>query len=65
MFSLVRLETTRPPHIQARSPLPLGLSLTQVGTNSPGALDGTGLFQTLTALKLREFYESVTGKKVR
>jgi len=37
----------------------------KVGANSPGALDGTGLFQTLTALKLREFYESVTGKKVR
>ena len=36
----------------------------KVGANSPGALDGTGLFQTLAALKLREYYESVTGKKV-
>ena len=36
--------------------------LMKVGTQSPGALDGTGLFQTLTALKIREFYESITGK---
>ena len=38
--------------------------LVKVGDKSPGALDGTGLFQTITSLKLREFYESVTGKKV-
>lgn len=38
--------------------------LIKVGPNSPGSLDGTGLFQTLTALKLREFYEVITGTKV-
>jgi phosphoribulokinase len=42
----------------------LSAELIKVGEASPGSLDGTGLFQTLTALKLREFYESVTGKKV-
>jgi hypothetical protein len=40
-------------------------SAPQVGANSPGSLDGSGLFQTLTALKLREFYESLSGKKVQ
>lgn len=38
--------------------------LIKVGADSPGSLDGTGLFQTITALKLREFYQKVTGKKV-
>lgn len=42
----------------------LASELVKVGPNSPGSLDGTGLFQTLTALKLREFYESKTGKKI-
>jgi phosphoribulokinase len=42
----------------------LSAELIKVGPNSPGSMDGTGLFQTLTALKLREFYESTTGKKV-
>jgi len=32
-------------------------SLVEVGPNSPGSMDGTGLFQTITALKLKEFYE--------
>jgi len=31
--------------------------LIKVGTDSPGSLGGTGLFQTLTALKLREVYD--------
>lgn len=39
--------------------------LAKVGANSPGSLDGTGLFQTVTALKLREFYESFSGKKIQ
>jgi phosphoribulokinase len=47
-----------------RSAGELANELIKVGPNSPGSLDGTGLFQTLTALKLREFYESVAGKKV-
>lgn len=38
--------------------------LIKVGDKAPGSLDGTGLFQTITALKLREFYEVSTGKKV-
>eukprot|EP01035_Chromulina_nebulosa_P017339 gene17339-22885_t len=42
----------------------LSAELIKVGANSPGSLDGTGLFQTLTALKLREFYEAYTGTKV-
>ena len=48
----------------AKVPLEVSNELIKVGAGSPGSLDGTGLFQTLTALKLREFYESVTGKKV-
>ena len=48
----------------AKVPGELSTELIKVGANSPGSLDGTGLFQTLTALKLREYYESVTGKKV-
>ena len=46
----------------AKVPGELSSEIIKVGANSPGALDGTGLFQTLTALKLREYYESVTGK---
>lgn len=48
----------------AKTPTELSGELIKVGPNSPGSLDGTGLFQTITALKLREFYESITGKKV-
>jgi len=48
----------------AKVPGELAQELIKVGPNSPGSLDGTGLFQTLTALKLREFYETTTGKKV-
>lgn len=33
--------------------------LENVGEDAPGSLDGTGLFQTLIALKIREYYESV------
>lgn len=47
-----------------KTPGELSAELIKVGANSPGSLDGTGLFQTLTALKLREFYEATTGKKV-
>ena len=32
--------------------------------DGPGSDNGTGLFQTCAALKLREFYEEFTGKKV-
>jgi phosphoribulokinase len=32
-------------------------------SDSPGSDNGTGFFQTLTALKLREIYEKITGKK--
>jgi phosphoribulokinase len=42
----------------------LTTELVKVGPNSPGSMDGTGLFQTLTALKLREFYEVTSGKKI-
>ena len=48
----------------AKIPGELSSEIIKVGAGSPGALDGTGLFQTLTALKLREYYESVTGKKI-
>mmetsp|Transcript_2689 Transcript_2689/g.2817 ORF Transcript_2689/g.2817 Transcript_2689/m.2817 type:complete len:157 (+) Transcript_2689:103-573(+) len=49
----------------AKVPGELATELIKVGANSPGSLDGSGLFQTLTALKLREFYESVSGKTVK
>jgi phosphoribulokinase len=49
----------------AKTPGELASELIKVGASSPGSMDGTGLFQTLTALKLREFYESVTGKVVK
>jgi phosphoribulokinase len=35
----------------------LAADMIKVGPNSPGSMDGTGLFQTMTSLKLREFYE--------
>jgi phosphoribulokinase len=38
--------------------------LLKVGDKAPGSLDGTGLFQTVTALKLREYYEFITGKSI-
>ena len=37
----------------------LASELIKVGADSPGSLDGTGLFQTLTSFKLRKFYESM------
>lgn len=46
----------------AKAPKELSSELIKVGPNSPGSLDGTGLFQTITALKLRNYYEYVTGK---
>ena len=49
----------------AKVPGELAAELIKVGANSPGSLDGSGLFQTLTALKLREFYESMTGKNIQ
>jgi len=49
----------------AKSAGELASELIKVGPNSPGSLDGTGLFQTVTALKLREFYESFSGKTVQ
>jgi phosphoribulokinase len=48
-----------------KTPGELSAELIKVGPNSPGSMDGTGLFQTLTSLKLREFYELSTGKKVK
>lgn len=42
----------------AKSSGELASELIKVGPNSPGSMDGTGLFQTITALKLREYYES-------
>jgi len=44
----------------AKSSTELSDELIKIGPNSPGSLDGTGLFQTLTALKLREVYEKFT-----
>lgn len=32
---------------------------------APGSLNGSGLFQTMVALKIREVYEKITNKKVR
>ena len=31
-------------------------------SDAPGSDNGTGFFQTLTALKLREIYEKITSK---
>mmetsp|Transcript_12173 Transcript_12173/g.12252 ORF Transcript_12173/g.12252 Transcript_12173/m.12252 type:complete len:386 (-) Transcript_12173:200-1357(-) len=45
----------------AKSAGELTAELVKVGPNSPGSMDGTGLFQTVTALKLREFYEASTA----
>jgi len=39
----------------------LSEELIKVGPDSPGSMDGTGLFQTLTALKLREVYEKISA----
>ena len=48
----------------AKSETELSDELIKVGAGSPGSLDGTGLFQTLTSLKLREDYENLIGAKV-
>jgi phosphoribulokinase len=48
----------------AKTPTELSEELIKVGPNSPGSLDGTGLFQTMTSLKLRDYYEFATGTKV-
>merc|ERR1712146_739627 len=37
----------------------LSSEIIKVGANSPGALDGTGLFQTVSSFKLRDFYEKM------
>jgi phosphoribulokinase len=42
-----------------KAPGELATEVIKVGASSPGALDGTGLFQTLTSFKLREFYEKI------
>lgn len=31
---------------------------------APGSLNGSGLFQTIVSLKIREVYEKLSGKKV-
>merc|ERR1711998_514727 len=41
----------------------LANDMIKVGPNSPGSMDGTGLFQTLTAYKLKEFYDATVGNK--
>lgn len=46
----------------AKTDAELSSELIKVGPDAPGSLDGTGLFQTVTALKLRNYYEYVTGK---
>ena len=33
-------------------------------SDAPGSDNGTGFFQTLCALKIREIYEKITSKKV-
>ncbi len=43
----------------AKTATELSDEVIKVGADSPGALDGTGLFQTLTSFKLREFYEKM------
>ena len=48
----------------AKSSTELSDELIKVGPDSPGSLDGTGLFQTLTSLKLREYYETLLGAQV-
>jgi phosphoribulokinase len=48
----------------AKSPSELSAELIKVGPNSPGSLDGTAVFQTITAFKLRELYEKISGKAV-
>jgi len=48
----------------AKTPTELSSELIKVGPNSPGSMDGTGLFQTITALKLRNYYEYATGKQI-
>lgn len=32
--------------------------------NAPGSKNGTGLFQVMMALKMRECYERLTGRKI-
>ena len=34
-------------------------------SNFPGSTNGTGLFQTITGLKIREIYETLVQKEVR
>jgi len=48
----------------AKNPTELSDDLIKVGPDAPGSLDGTGLFQTLTSLKLREYYEALIGSMV-
>merc|ERR1719230_1777323 len=48
----------------AKSSTELSDELIKVGAGSPGSLDGTGLFQTLTSLKLREYYETIMKAQV-
>jgi phosphoribulokinase len=45
----------------AKAPGDLASELIKVGADSPGALDGTGLFQTLTSFKLKEFYDKTVA----
>ena len=48
-------------HTSAKYNGEISSDMIKVGPSYPGALDGSGLFQVITALKLREFYEKTTG----
>jgi phosphoribulokinase len=53
-------------HLSATSSKFYGEITQQMLKNSsfPGSTNGTGLFQTLCGLKIREVYESITQKEV-
>ena len=48
----------------AKVPNEVSKELQRMGPEAPGSLDGTGLFQTIIALKLRRYYEYITGTSV-
>lgn len=50
-------------HSGAKTSNEISQEIVKVGEQAPGSFDGTGLFQTITALKLREYYEHATGRK--
>jgi phosphoribulokinase len=48
----------------ARTPTEISSLMQSGSASTPGALDGTGLFQTIAAVKLRNYYEHATGTKI-